>query len=217
MTGFWLKIIALVTMIIDHTGLLMGNVLIMRAIGRIAFPIYAFLVAQGCHKTRNIKKYMLRLGIFALISEVPFDLVAGRALFVLSKQNIFWTLLLGVLTIFVLGRDIKTYIKYPLAAICIAAGDLLYTDYGTKGIVLILALYFLDTRALQLMVIAVFAAVTYIGLDIGMYMLFAGFTALTLPIIWLYNGERGYRDPHYLFYWAYPAHLLLGALLVRLL
>src|SRR5690554_6284341 len=92
MTSLILKILALTTMIIDHYGaILQSNILIYRIIGRLAFPIYCFLLVEGYFNTSNVKNYAKRLFIFALISEIPFDLVFyGQIGF--EHQNIFFTL-----------------------------------------------------------------------------------------------------------------------------
>ena len=102
MTAFVLKLIASACMLIDHIGAVFptASPTAFRFIGRIAFPVYAYLVAQGCKHTKNINKYLLRLGIFALISEIPFDLAFyGRfswATGFLRDTNVFYTLFLGV-------------------------------------------------------------------------------------------------------------------------
>jgi len=102
-SAFLLKTIASVSMLIDHIGAVFYAPLFFRWIGRVAFPIYAFLIAQGCKYTKNINKYLFRLGIFALISEIPFDLAFNSMsqnlcsnINFLRYTNIFYTLFLGV-------------------------------------------------------------------------------------------------------------------------
>jgi len=97
MTAFLLKIIASITMLLDHTQVVFPSVFpfYLRYIGRIAFPVYAYMIAQGCRRTRNIGKYLFRLGIFALVSEIPFDLAFRKEINFLSDTNIFYTLFLG--------------------------------------------------------------------------------------------------------------------------
>ena len=107
LTGFHLKLIALMAMVIDHVGAVFPTSDAFRAIGRLAFPIYAFLIAEGCRHTKNRWHYLLRLGLFALISEVPFDwafgVILGNARFpeidFLRHTNIFYTLFFAVAVI----------------------------------------------------------------------------------------------------------------------
>ncbi|NLC03985.1 MAG: TraX protein, partial [Tissierellia bacterium] len=91
-----LKIIALISMVIDHYGaIFQSGIDIYRIIGRLAFPIYAFLLVEGYTHTRDVKKYGRRLLIFALVSELPFDLAFyGKLSF--THQNIFFTLFIGL-------------------------------------------------------------------------------------------------------------------------
>lgn len=107
LTGFHLKLIALVTMIVDHVGAVFPTPDALRVIGRLAFPIYAFLIAEGCRHTRNRQHYLMRLGLFAMISEVLFDWAFGAILGderlpkmdFLRHTNIFYTLFFAVAAI----------------------------------------------------------------------------------------------------------------------
>lgn len=92
-----LKIVALICMLIDHAGAtLFPQCDILRSIGRVSFPLYAFLLAQGCKHTHSMERYLLGLGIFALISEIPYDLAFGNSINFLDQTNIFYTLFLSV-------------------------------------------------------------------------------------------------------------------------
>jgi len=114
MSAFALKMIAVITMLIDHIGafilLRVGELassqiyFSMRSIGRIAFPIFAYLIANGCKHTKNIDKYLLRLGIFAIASEAIFDIAQMNSINFLWRTNIFYTLFLGVLGIAIYER-----------------------------------------------------------------------------------------------------------------
>lgn len=101
MTAFSLKIIASIFMLIDHVGAIFDKPEIFRLIGRSVFPIFAYMIAQGCKHTKNINKYLLRLGVFALISEIPFDLAFHHyfdspfEVNYFRNTNVFYTLFLG--------------------------------------------------------------------------------------------------------------------------
>ncbi len=104
MSGFLLKLLALVTMLIDHTGhVLFPGVMWMRYIGRLAFPIYCFLLVEGFLHTRDLRKYMGRLAVFAVISEIPFDLAIYGEFFEPAHQNVFITLLFGLMAISIMS------------------------------------------------------------------------------------------------------------------
>lgn len=110
LTAFHLKLIALATMIVDHVGAVLVPVPFLRNIGRMAFPLYAFLIAEGCRHTRSRERYLLRLGLLALVSEIPFDLafhswaadilslakIFDWAVDFLNLTNVFYTLFLAV-------------------------------------------------------------------------------------------------------------------------
>lgn len=104
LTGLQLKLIALAAMIVDHLGAVFFAADFLRAVGRVAFPLYAFLAAEGCRRTGSRHRYLLRLGLFALISEIPFDLAFGAffagkrlpSVDLLSHTNVFFTLFFAV-------------------------------------------------------------------------------------------------------------------------
>ncbi len=216
--SFYLKIIAIITMLIDHTAavLIPSNTalwLAMRYIGRISFPIFVFLLVEGFCHTRNARKYLMRMGAFALISEVPFDLAFYGKILEFKHQNIFFTLFLGLLCL-LLMKEAKTRFEKNTFAVnvlnillilgfCVAA-EYLRTDYGAAGIVLIVAFYlFRGNRLLST------GALLLVSISINRIQTFA---ILAMLPIFLYNGQRG-RNIKYAFYIFYPAHLLILALL----
>ena len=163
-----LKIIAIVTMFIDHFTVVFEDVLdahfpflimdnglnVLRAVGRVAFPLFAFMIAEGAVRTHSRGRYLLRLGLFALVSEVPFDLalygIAPRNLLTVeafSHQNVFFTLFLGLLSIIVLDAFEKIRLA-PLGFAFVlfagfAAEAILATDYGAMGVFVIFFFYLL--------------------------------------------------------------------------
>ncbi len=209
LNGFQLKMIAIITMLIDHTGaILLPQYFGLRIIGRVAFPIFCFLLVQGALHTRNIKKYMLRLGLFALISEIPFDLAFNRTLFYWQSQNVFFTLLIGVFTIWISEQfaqkseefdfGFKQGIVFGVASIL---AHYLGSDYGAYGILIIGAMYAFHDK-LYLMMISYGVLTYFLSEGIQRY------SALALLPIAVYNGERG-RQIKLLFYVFYPVHLLV--------
>ncbi len=133
MSRFQLKILAIVTMLVDHTGaILFPQFPVLRIIGRISFPIFAFLISEGLLHTSNVKKYLWRLFLFALISEVPFDLAFYGQLFHPQRQNIFFTLVLGLAAIAFLNvyRNRNWVVAGTFAAAMMLLAEFLHTDYG---------------------------------------------------------------------------------------
>lgn len=234
LTGSHLKWIAIITMFIDHIGytlleagllpkisdaVLAGNSfdflptdyhfwynadLVLRFIGRLAFPLFCFLIVEGFLHTKSIKKYALRLGLFALISEVPFDLAVSDTVFDLSSQNVFFTLFIGLLTLWGLQYFEESLsvrlapLRYLVAITGMLAAQFLQTDYAAFGVLLIVLLYeFRHNRMWQCIAGAI-------------YMLFNSYTGpLAFLLIYFYNRERGKQLPKYVFYAFYPVHLLV--------
>ena len=187
--GFTLKWIAIVSMLIDHMGaILFPQYIEMRIVGRLAFPIYCFLLAEGAVHTSNIRRYEIRLLAFACLSDIPFDLAFFGGV-TLDHQNVFFTLLLGVLVIEQFqkheGKWLYGAVAFVLASVL---AECLHTDYGAKGVLFILCFFLL--RRFVLAKQAVFAAMNY-WLANGGVQVYAGFAAL--PLL-LYNGRRGPED-----------------------
>jgi len=159
MSAFLLKLIALITMMIDHIGVVyqpLFDVSLYRFIGRIAFPIFVFFIAEGCRRTSNIEKYVLRLGLFALISELPFTLAMAPlvrtpngifdlgAYNLFSNQNVFFTFFLGTVCVYLYQefRDgLKQLICIILIPFIVYLGNRLNTDFGSAGVLFVFILY----------------------------------------------------------------------------
>lgn len=172
----------------------------MRLVGRMAFPIFCFLLAEGFTYTRNPLRYTLSLGTFALISEVPFDLANHGVFLEFSSQNVFFTLFFGALALYGLeyAKSKKmSKIFYVLIFItCALFAFFLKTDYGIYGVAFIIILYMMRTdRQNQ----------TISGVILGFFQMTA---ALAFLPIWFYNGKRG-LNIKWAFYIFYPAHFLI--------
>lgn len=231
-TGSTLKIIAIITMLIDHfgavviesllgmnstipaindlneSGKLFGIYIALRIIGRIAFPIFCFLLVQGYKHTKNFNKYAIRLLLFALISEVPFDLALFGSYVDYSHQNVFFTLLFGLLAIRFIdkftGSEIKDRFIQMIGILVFAAiAQYSKTDYGAYGVLAISLLYIYDNDNVK-RTVAGFIAFLFEASSITVY----------IPIILFnfYNGKRGLKLK-YFFYLFYPVHFLLLYLL----
>lgn len=215
LSGSTLKIIAVISMLIDHTAAVLVSpydfsmlYTIMRLIGRLAFPIFCFLLVEGIHYTSNVKKYLFQLGIFAILSEIPFDLAFHHRIYDDRYQNVFFTLFLGALLIYImeqLKHNTSPYTNLK-KGICIfvicSIAFFLKTDYGYKGIILILCYYFLyQTSYIKLIAAAVVIFLLY-GFSLEIAAVFSG-----IPIA-CYNGKRGLKLK-YIFYLFYPVHLLI--------
>lgn len=221
MSGFVIKLIALVTMVVDHTGAaLFPGVMWLRMVGRIAFPLYIFLVAEGCEHTRSMGKYALRLGVFALVSELPFDVAlymrgGWETLAPWAHQNVFFTILLAVLAVWAYKELRRVGVPLIVAALavvpCAAAGELGNVDYGWLGVAAIFLCALLPGKWWRMGAVAAFIVAQYYD-----QLPYLGCAMLALAPIALYNGERGPRMK-WSFYAAYPVHLGVLALLRHLI
>lgn len=251
-SGYWLKMIAVITMLIDHSAasileemlqqmpswgpITVNNWqtwyrldLVLRGIGRMAFPIYCFLLVEGFTYTHSKAKYAIRLFVFALISEIPFDMALFKSVCDMSHNNVFFTLFIGLITIwvsdFVLGwmRD-KLSDKMSAAMLtvmnlivvfvillagCALAEAVFRCDYGASGICAIYIMYMFRNQRMS----GFATAVCMLGVLSGAL----EFLALLMLIpMHYYNGTRG-KQHKYFFYAFYPAHLLILAIICQVI
>lgn len=202
LNSFSLKLIAIVSMLTDHIGyIFFPGEPIFRAIGRLAFPIFCFLIVEGFHHTRSHLNYLTRLIVFAILSEIPFDLAFYGHIFDLHHQNVFITLAFGLAAIFCL-EEMNTERRYVLPFVFIlAASYFLHCDYGIGGVLLICMFYL--TRETPWVRLVLFVLILYLFYgNLELYGLIA-----IIPIT-LYNGKHGPNIKMF-FYWFYPVHLLV--------
>ncbi|MGN0242724.1 MAG: TraX family protein [Lachnospiraceae bacterium] len=216
LNNFQLKLIALIFMAIDHIGAVcFPDILLLQILGRIAFPIFCFLLVEGFTHTKNLKRYLMRIGIVALLSDIPFDLaIYGKC--TLYHQNTFFTLFFGLLMMTYLSRLVV--LESPryqrLASVLVVfffatVAMYMHTDYSSSGVGLLLIFIFYEYRIRNLSeknLIILFALWCLICGNIEIYAFFA-----IIPIC-MYNGEKGSYSK-WLFYGFYPAHLLILALI----
>ncbi len=230
-TGNQLKMIAFILMLCDHIGymLIENGVLygqnpiywnlalqtatgqhwyilaqVLRFLGRLSFPIFAFLTAEGYAHTKNAWKYILRLAFFAALSEVPFDLAVKGIVYYPDYQNVMITMLLGVVGL-TLGERFgkkRIVLRWIIYALFCGAAYLAKSDYGAVGVLLIVTMY--ELRADKKL-----STITGIIISAAESISYSGVAALAFGPIWLYNGKRGEMPMKYFFYAAYPIHLLL--------
>ena len=215
MSVFALKILAILAMSLDHIAAVFLSpinmpYLLMRGFGRIAFPIFCFLIVEGYYHTRDVKKYMIRLAGFALVSEIPFDLCFYQKPFYWQHQNVFFTLASGLITIYAIDEIKKrfstSYIKalvlqFAVIILAMTTAWFLSTDYSMLGILIIIAFYVGRGNIIQI-AISICIVTLYLGNTFQLYSL------LALIPIYLYNGKKG-PSMRYVFYVFYPAHMLI--------
>lgn len=234
-TAMQLRLLAMVLMLLDHlwATVIPGNDW-MTYVGRMAMPIFAFQIAEGYCHTSNVKKYRNRLLLFALLAEIPFDLVMGGSMFFPYHQNVLFTLLLGLWACSALDKakrkgTVGGWLKGGLTALasCLV-GFVALLDYGFMGVAMVILFFLLRdfpmARAAQLAAMVLLNIVFFEGqsliLPLGGREIFfpvQGFAVLALIPIWLYNGEkgRGGKAAQYAAYAFYPLHLLAIALYAR--
>jgi hypothetical protein len=209
MNAFWIKVIAILSMIVDHFALFyFPDSFPLQIIGRLSFPLIAWLIANGAVHTKNIDRYLIRLGAFALLAQIPYEVgyyVAGSQTLFL---NVLFTLFFGLLAIRSLQLPVHPYVRAFLVAVCVVVPGILHADYGVGGILSILAFYIYYDRpkmmVLSQIVILMFLTNLrfFIGPGYGFLVMhpLEEWAVLALPVILLYNKRRGYATGLF-FYW----------------
>ncbi len=225
LNGFHLKLIAICTMLIDHMGYtLFPGVMWLRCVGRVAFPIFCFLIAEGCVYTHDRKKYALRLLVFALLSEIPFNLMNSGMIWDPYDQNVLWTLLTGALVCWLIDWALKkcTPLSFVLTGAAMVAAywllEAFRTDYGGWGMLLVAAFYGVHrapSGAVVKMIAQAFGLAFFSLGVMGGYLSIELWSLVSLAPIWLYNGQRGFshKAVQYGFYAFYPVHILALSLI----
>lgn len=233
-SGATLKWFAIISMLIDHIGAaLLAPVILgkahylqnvdrytliqiytcMREFGRLAFPIFCFLLIEGIRYTKNRKKYFLQMLLFALVSEVPFDLAFHGKIMDWNYQNVFWTLMLGMLAVYaaeyIMLRmpQIRAVWMIILLLLCVVA-ELTHVDYGATGVVVIVVMWSLQKSPVIRGVLC--TLILIVGASVAEWTVVFSFL-----LIACYNGTRG-KQWKYFFYLFYPAHLLILGILHQL-
>lgn len=232
-----LHILAMSFMLMDHLwATLLPAQDWLTCVGRIAFPIFAFMAVEGYFHTHNFKKYALRLLLFAVISEVPFDLMYGGTWFYPVHQNVIWTLLMGLLGIHLMEtvrkkQKIWLYVAVSVFVVMLGAvlGTLCMVDYYGAGVLMIFVFYFFRGRKWWCLLGQILALYWINVRMLGGFMypirLFGmefelcqqGLALLALIPIWLYRGRQGYHSKvfQYICYAFYPVHMLILVLILN--
>ena len=238
--SFTLHILAISFMILDHSWnvfFVNQNQIWMNLLGRLAFPIFAFMLVEGFYKTKNRSKYLKRIFIFAVISEIPFNLLVSTSVFgspsiFFPYNNVLWTfgIALYMLVLFekIKNKDnlpvtVKIFGKIIISILAMFITHLIGSDYLEYGIMTVLVFYFFRSRKWWNFVAQVIL-LTWINIflipryDFSFYLfgnkIYApvqSFAIFSLVFIWLYNGKQGIHNKitKYMFYSFYPLHLLL--------
>ena len=233
-TSFSLHVTAMICMLCDHLwGTIVPGNDWLTCIGRLSFPIFAFLIVEGYFHTRSLKKYAARLLIFAVISEIPFNLMSGSRLFYPIHQNVLWTFLIGIALIHMneKAKTAQIYKRMMIGCLSVVLGFVIglltMVDYYHAGVLTVLVFYFFRGRNwrcfLGQLVFMIYIHDEMLGGFGYEFSLFGqtfflsqqSFAVLALVPIWLYKGKQGYHSKvtQYFNYLFYPVHLLILGLL----
>jgi len=210
MSSFYLKIIGIITMLIDHIGLLFYDETILRIIGRISFPIFAYQASLSYRYTKNIKKHFIKLSIFAIISQIPYYLMTKEIGF---HFNILFTILLGQLSIYLYNKFNNLFDKILYLLLICILGICLRVEYSCIGILTIFFFYQYKDNKIKsylsfIILFTIYYLIYYIfNKEINNIYLLIGTISSLIPIS-LYNNKEGIKLK-YFFYIFYPLHMII--------
>ena len=229
-TSASLHIMAMAFMLCDHLWSVIPGNDWLTCIGRVAYPLFAFMIVEGYFHTKNLKKYVSRLAVFALISEIPFNLMYGSSWSYIVHQNVLITFLISIGLIHINEKARikgKLWRRIAVAIVSLAAGYILgivtFCDYNYAGIFTILVFYFFRGRKwyhfagqliclfwINVEMLGGFAYEIPIG-DDTFYFTRQALALLALVPIWLYRGRQGHHSKpfQYFCYSFYPAHMFI--------
>ena len=217
-----LKLIAITAMTIDHiTWLLFPGfqttwyVILLHIIGRLTAPIMWFFIVEGYNHTRNVKKYLTRLFLFALVSHFAYCLAFGISFIpnsIFNATSVLWSLFWAVVLLIILDNEnINKYLKILLFILIF-----LITFPSDWSCIAVFAIIFMNKykdnfkkKMFYMMIATLMYSIVYFVFMDKVYAIVQLFTCLTIPILYLYNGERGKLKLKYLFYIYYPLHLFI--------
>lgn len=229
-TSFSLHIMAMLFMLCDHLwGTIVPGADWLTCVGRVSFPIFAFMIVEGYFHTKNLSKYVNRLFVFAVLSEIPFNLAMGSRLFYPIHQNVLWTFLISIGLIqwneSVKGTQLWKRAAVGIASVCLGyvIGLLTFVDFYHVGILTVLVFYFFKEKKWwcylgQLLCLCYinFEMLGGFGYEVILFgetqfIARQGLAVLALIPIWLYRGRQGYHSKamQYFYYAFYPLHLLI--------
>lgn len=212
----WLKIIAMVTMLIDHVGYYLVPrdttiYMAMRIIGRIAFPIFAYYVAMGYKRTSNINKYMIRMFVFAIITQVPFYFFSHGQFYL----NVMFTFFMALLMLRLYER------KNLLWVVMLFISDILNMDYGAYGLLIVLIFYLFGENKKKAFFLLLLLSLVYDSLKVLEYGHFhwtfylQSLCVMAIPVI--YFNFKQIRINKYISYLFYPVHIAIIVLIEKFL
>ena len=213
MSLFILKIIGILSMFLDHYYFIIGGPRILNIIGRVAFPIFDFELNEGYRHTKNLKLYLIRLGIFALVIQLPLFFSSTK-----YPMNIFFTLFTGLLIITIMNtKKVNIFPKILIIASLLYITKKFEFDYSIYGILLIMIFNIFYNRKILIFVSFLFLNLIIVYFpeifdlsEIQFYSIFS------LIFIFLYNGKKG-KSMKYFFYLFYPLHFFVIELINKFL
>lgn len=220
MTVFQLKLLAIITMAIDHIGLFFfPEHITWRIIGRLSFPIFAWLIANGARHTKNVNAYLKRLLIFAIISQIPYWLAFRLIDPTFNSPNIFFTLLLGLLAIKIIQEKKQWWLGVLVTIVCSWGAYLMQASYGLVGVLSMVFFYIFFEQKIYLFLseaiiflLPLMTASWPILKPLSPYLManfiYQPVCLVSLFLIFLYNNKQGLKAK-YFFYIFYPAHFFI--------